>query len=574
MATTWGQRTCAPPLSGGDGHAPAKRAHNPINARLLLDIQALGAGGIQRAGGLRELALRHGVSVRSLQSLILETGRLTPVGQDKINTELHGLANNPITARLLQELSALGPNGIQRAGGVGALALQHGVSVGGLQKLILETGRLTASGQDKIKSEVLQIRHQPITSQLLQELSDLGSDGIQRAGGLGALALQHGVSVNSLHLLMRETGHLTALGQNKINVEVLQLRHQPITGQLLMELSALGPVGIKRAGGVAALALQHGVSVNGLRLLIRESGGLTALGQNKINGKVFGVRRQPIRGELLQGLPALGPDGVQRTGGVAALATRHDFSINGLRQLGHEDGRQTARGQDDGEALAWPPDLHLPRLPITGRLLQWLTTLGPDGIRRAGGVAALARECSVSADSLRQYVHNDGSLTARGQAKVNREVRPLMGEDGSLTSAIDREVIPLPLQSITGRLLQELSALSREDIHSAGGVAALAKEHNVSVNSLRQLMREDGSLSALGRDKINREVLALSTQPITDRLLQHLSALGRDGILCAGGVAALARRHDISVNGLRKLMREDGSLTARGRAKIAREAFV
>jgi hypothetical protein len=217
MATTWGQRTCAPPLSGGDGHAPAKRAHNPINARLLLDIQALGAGGIQRAGGLRELALRHGVSVRSLQSLILETGRLTPVGQDKINTELHGLANNPITARLLQELSALGPKGIQRAGGVGALALQHGVSV------------------------------------------------------------------NSLHLLMRETGHLTALGQNKINVEVLQLRHQPITGQLLMELSALGPVGIQRAGGVGPLALRHGVSVSGLRQLIRENGSLTKKGSRTWN---------------------------------------------------------------------------------------------------------------------------------------------------------------------------------------------------------------------------------------------------------------------------------------------------
>jgi transposase-like protein len=66
---------------------------------------------------------------------------------------------------------------------VGALALKHGVSVVSLQKLKRETGRLTAQGQDKIKSEVLEIQHKPVTARLLQELSELGPDGARQAAG-------------------------------------------------------------------------------------------------------------------------------------------------------------------------------------------------------------------------------------------------------------------------------------------------------------------------------------------------------------------------------------------------------
>jgi hypothetical protein len=156
------------------------------------------------------------VSVNSLQSYILETGRLTAVGQDKINSEVPGLRRQPITGQLLQELSALGPAGIKRAGGVATWALQHGVSVRSLQSLIHKTGHPTALGQDKINTEVLGLQHQPITSQLLQELSTLGPAGIQRAGGVGALALEHGVSVTSLRLLIRENGSLTKKGQARV----------------------------------------------------------------------------------------------------------------------------------------------------------------------------------------------------------------------------------------------------------------------------------------------------------------------------------------------------------------------
>jgi hypothetical protein len=483
MAMTWGPRTCAMPLSGDDVHAPApaQRARNPITARLLQDIRALGPHGIQSAGGLAALARqhdvsggaltsyirkkgtltakgeakiqrdvlqlptkpitgrlllelsalgpagiesaggvaalahKHGVSVRSLQAYILETGRLTALGQDKINTQVHGLATQPITGRLLQELSALGPVGIKDAGGVGGLALKHRVSVGSLQRFILETGRLTAQGQDKIKSEVLEIQHKPVTARLLQELSELGPDGIQGAGGLGALALQHGVSVNSLHLFIRETGRLTVSGQAKIKSEVLGLRPQPITNQLLQKVSALGPVGIKDAGGVAALALKHGVSVDRLRLLIRETGQLTALGQAKVNLQVHGLRRQPITGEMLQELSALGRGGIQRAGGVAAWGLERGVAVAWLRKLILDTGDLTALGQDKVNTEV----LGLQHKPITGQLLQELSALGPERIKRAGGVGALALQHGVSVNSLHKHMREDGSLTTMGSNTCN-----------------------------------------------------------------------------------------------------------------------------------------------------------
>jgi hypothetical protein len=525
--------------------------HQPIPARLLQELSALGTEGIHRAGGLGALALQHDVSIKSLLHFMRADGRMTATGRGKIQTEVLELPTQPITGPLLQELSALGPDGIQRAGGVGALALEHGVSVRTLQSRILETGRLTAKGQNTIKTQVLELPHQPITAQLLLELSALGPDGIKRAGGLGALALKHDVSVNSLHSYILETGRLTESGQDKINIEVLGLQHQPITGQLLQALSALGPDGIQSAGGVGALALQHGVSVNSLHSYILETGRLTATGQDKINIEVLGMEHLPITGHLLQKLSALGPDGIQRAGGVGALALQHGVSVIGLHLLIRETGHLTAKGQAkiQSEVLEWPTK------PITGQLLQELSALGPGGIKRAGGVAALSVQHGVSIRSLQKFILETGRLTALGQEKINCEVHGLA------------------TQPITAQLLQELSALGPDGIKQAGGVGALALQHGVSVSGLLHLILETGRLTAVGQDKINTEVHGLATQPITGRLLQELTALGPDGIQRAGGLGAWALKHGVSVTSLRLLIRENGSLTKKGQARVKNVAL-
>jgi DNA-binding phage protein len=385
-----------------------------------------------------------------------------------------------------------------------------------------------------------------ITAGLLLDIHGLGRDGIRQARGLTGLARQHHVSFNSLRQCIHKNGRLTAQGQDKIQREVLALATKPITGRMLLELSALGRKGIEDAGGTGEWARRHNVSVNSLRQLIHEDGSLTAVGRAKINREVLAVPTQPTNAQLLQGLANLGPDGIERARGVAALASGQDVSVQSLRQLIREDGSPTAHGQDEVNR-----EVHaLPTQPITGQLLQEVLAQGPDGIKDAGGVAALANKHGVSVRSLRQLVRENGSLTARGRDKINREV------------------FALRTRPITSHLLQGLSALGRQGIQNAGGLAALAKQHGLSVRSLGQHIHQDGSLTVLGQDKINREVFALQNQPITGQLLQELTALAHKGIKTAGGVAAWARQHDVSFSSLRRLIREDGSLTARGQARI------
>jgi hypothetical protein len=95
----------------------------------------------------------------------------------------------------------------------------------------------------------------------------------------------------------------------------------------------------------------------------------------------------------------------------------------------------------------------------------------------------------------------------------------------------------------------------------------------VALDSLRKFIHEDGSLTAQGQAKIQREVFKRPTQPVTSQLLQDIQALGREGIHRAGGVAALANQYGVAFGSLRNLIREDGSLTARGQAKIQREGL-
>jgi hypothetical protein len=56
-------------------------------------------------------------------------------------------------------------------------------------------------------------------------------------------------------------------------------------------------------------------------------------------------------------------------------------------------------------------------------------------------------------------------------------------------------------------------------------------------------------------------------------LLLQIQDMGKDGVMFAGGLRALAASNDVPVSTLRKLAREDGTLTAKGQAKLDREVF-
>jgi hypothetical protein len=115
----------------------------------------------------------------------------------------------------------------------------------------------------------------------LREIQPLGPKGIEDAGGLPALARQYGVNYGTLSNHISKTGSLTPRGEALIH----QDKHPPttrVTASLLVEIQALGPKGIKDAGGLPALAREYGVSYGALRGCVRSNGELTALGKARL----------------------------------------------------------------------------------------------------------------------------------------------------------------------------------------------------------------------------------------------------------------------------------------------------
>ncbi|WP_175040367.1 hypothetical protein, partial [Burkholderia contaminans] len=99
-------------------------------------------------------------------------------------------------------------------------------------------------------TEIYEAKHPPttrVTASLLQEIQALGQKGIEDAGGLPGLAQQYGVSFLSNYL--HRDGSLTLKGE----AVIYEAKHAPttrVTASLLQEIQALGPQGIKDAGGL------------------------------------------------------------------------------------------------------------------------------------------------------------------------------------------------------------------------------------------------------------------------------------------------------------------------------------
>jgi hypothetical protein len=136
-----------------------------------------------------------------------------------------------------------------------------------------------------------------------------------------------------------------------------------------------------------------------------------------------------------------------------------------------------------------------------------------------------------------QHADGETASAARHDVSVNGLHR-LMREDDGLT-ALERDKIKREVPALlTRRLMQQLSAW---DTQHADGETALASPYDVLIRSFGQLIHADGRLTARGQSEINRvlnpEAYAVRAQPITGTLLQEVAALGEEGIQSAGGVA-------------------------------------
>ncbi|WP_150621328.1 hypothetical protein [Pandoraea horticolens] len=363
---------------------------------------------------------------------------------------------------------------------------------------------------------------------MLRQWATLGPMGTQAAGGLDGLAWRYNVSSAALKAYLRADGTLHQRGKDRLNpggtVE--------ITDDMLRQWAALGPTGIKRAGGLDGLARRYNVSSTALKAYVRADGTLHQRGEDRLNpgGKV------EITDDMLQQWTALGPAEIKAVGGLGGLARRNNVSVAALKTYLRADGTLTQQGEDRLSPGG--------KVGITIAMLQQWATLGPTGIQAAGGLDGLARWDNVSTVALKTYLRADGTLTQRGEDRLN----------------------PGGKVEITDDMLRQWATLGRAGIEAAGGLDGLARRDNVSAVALKRYLRADGTLHQRGEDRLypRRKV------EITIAMLRQWAALGQAGIKAAGGFDGLARQDNVSVAALRNYLRADGTLTQFGEDRLSK----
>jgi hypothetical protein len=113
-------------------------------------------------------------------------------------------------------------------------------------------------------------------------------------------------------------------------------------------------------------------------------------------------------------------------------------------------------------------------------------------------------------------------------------------------------------------MLQSWKHLGKAGIKATGGLSGLARQHNVRAAALRNYLRTDGTLTQLGKDRLNPGRKAR----ITDAMLQSWKNLGQAEIKAAGGLDGLAQRGNVSVGALKHYLRADGTLTRQGEDRL------
>ncbi|VVE58982.1 hypothetical protein PHO31112_05402 [Pandoraea horticolens] len=241
-----------------------------ITEAMLRTWKALGQAGIEAAGGLDGVARRDNVPVTALKNYLRADGRLTQIGEDRLNT----VAKTKITDAMLQTWKALGQAGIRATGGLNGVARRDKVPAGALRKYLRADGRLTQRGEDRLAPG----GKAKITEAMLQTWKALGQTGIKAAGGFDGVARRDNVPVTALRNYLRADGRLTQLGEDRLTPG----RKAKITEAMLQTWKALGQAGIKAAGGLDAVARRDNVPVMALKHYLRANGSLTQLGENRL----------------------------------------------------------------------------------------------------------------------------------------------------------------------------------------------------------------------------------------------------------------------------------------------------
>ncbi|VVE55846.1 hypothetical protein PHO31112_05034 [Pandoraea horticolens] len=234
------------------------------------------------------------------------------------------------------------------------------------------------------------------------------------------------------------------------------------------------------------------------------------------------------------------------------------------------------------------------RATVTVEMLRAWQRLGEQGIDEAGGLDGVARQYGVASGALRNYLRADGTLTKRGEDRLNppggevtlemlREWQHLgkqglgkaggrdgvarqygvasstlkyyLRADGTLTKPAEDRLNP-PGTEVTLAMLREWQRLGKQGMDEAGGLDGVARQYGVASGALKHYLRADGTLTQRAEDRLNPP-----GTDITLEMLQEWQHLGKQRIDEAGGLDGVARRYGVASAALRNYLRADGTLT-------------
>jgi hypothetical protein len=131
-------------LLGENRLSPGRKAK--ITDAMLRQWAALGQAGFDAAGGLEGLAVRDNVSLAALRTYLRADGRLTPLGEDRLDPGKKA----KVTEAMLRRWATLGEAGIEAAGGLDGLAKQDNVPVPALKNYLRADGSLAPRGKARL----------------------------------------------------------------------------------------------------------------------------------------------------------------------------------------------------------------------------------------------------------------------------------------------------------------------------------------------------------------------------------------------------------------------------------------
>ncbi|WP_157122671.1 hypothetical protein [Pandoraea oxalativorans] len=320
-------------------------------------------------------------------------------------------------------------------------------------------------------------RGRKVTGELLLRIEALGASGIAAKGGIGRIADAHGIARSTLRTYVSKCGKLYSEASDRA-AETGRFRTGKVTVGLLRALEKMGPQRIKSRGGLRAIARDEGIPFRTLKGYVDRYGKPSVLGRARLLDHGDPARlaaKVPVTPELLRSIEGLGESGIRAAGGLGALADRHNVFLSSLRShingkgvLGHL-GKRLMKGERRARISK-----------ISNELLRDLEALGPQGIKAAGGLVAVATANHVAFDTLRSYIDCRGQLTPVGRVR-------LYGVDPSHTTRV------------TPTLLREIQALGKHGIASEGGLDAVASKRRVAPHILRHYVTSSGTLKQPGR---------------------------------------------------------------------------